>query len=56
METKMKDWEVARIIEIVSSVLALWSGEFIDVHDGHGNSRGMSIKTFKEMLERELKS
>lgn len=51
----MKNWEVERVKEIVSDVLELWSGEFIDVGDGNGRSRSMSKQTFLEALDKELR-
>ena len=54
MKTTMKQWEIERIKEIVSDVLELWSGEFIEVNNGNGNARSMSIKTFLQDLERAL--
>lgn len=54
MKVTMKDWEIARIVEIVSDVLELWAGNFIEVNDGHGNARSMSKETFIENLKKNL--
>jgi hypothetical protein len=51
----MKNWEIERIKEIVSDVLELWSGEFIEVNDSHGNGRSMSIETFMKDLDARLR-
>lgn len=51
----MKQWEVERIKEIVGNILQFWSYDLIDVHDGNGRRMGMSVKTFLEALDRELK-
>ena len=55
MKITMKQWEIERTKEIVSDVLALWSGNFIEVNDGHGSGRSMSKETFLKQLEERLK-
>lgn len=56
MRIQMKNWEVERIKEIVSDVLELWSGNYIEVNDGCGNFRSMSKETFLKELDKELRS
>ena len=51
----MEQWEIERIKEKVGKVLDFYMYDFIKMEGDAGHAMSMSIKTFLEELERELK-